>query len=89
MEAPLCIVESISILTNTILVQETDMLCVLPRDVADHYARGGWLRTLPVKLPAPSGPVGVITAAGRALPPAASDLLQALRETAREVASEA
>lgn len=86
-EAPLCIVESVSILTNTMLVQETDMLGVLPRDVAEHYARVGMVRILSVKLPAPSGPVGVITAAGRPLPPAATDLIQALRETAHEVTS--
>ena len=86
-EPPLCIVESLSILTNTMLVQETDMLGVLPRDVAEHYARIGALRVLPVKVPAPSGPVGVITLAGRPLPPAATDLVQALRDTAREVAS--
>ena len=86
-EPPVSIVESISILTNTMLVQETDMLGVLPRDVAEHYARSGAIRVLPVKLPPPSGPVGVITVSGRPLPPAAIDLLQALRETAREVAS--
>jgi DNA-binding transcriptional LysR family regulator len=84
-EPPLSIVESMSILTNTMLVQETDTLCVLPRDLAQHYARAGGVRVLGVKLPAPSGPVGVITAAGRALPPAASDLVQALRDTAREL----
>jgi len=86
-EPPVSIVESISILTNTMLVQETDMLGVLPRDVAEHYERSGALRVLPVKLPPPSGPVGIITAAGRPLPPAAVDLVQALRETAKEVAS--
>jgi DNA-binding transcriptional LysR family regulator len=86
-EPPLSIVESVSILTNTMLVQETDMLGVLPRDVAEHYARLGMVRVLPVKLPAPSGPVGVITAVGRPLPTAATDLVQALRETAREMTS--
>jgi DNA-binding transcriptional LysR family regulator len=86
-EPPICIVESASILTNTMLVQETDMLGVLPRAVAEHYVRNGAVRILPVKLPPPSGPVGVITAAGRPLPQAATDLVQALRETAREVAS--
>jgi DNA-binding transcriptional LysR family regulator len=84
---PLSIVESMSILTNITLVRETDMLCVLPRDVARHYARSDGVRILDVKLPAPSGPVGIITAAGRALPPAASDLVQALREAARDVAA--
>lgn len=88
-QPPSSVVESGSILTNTMLVQETDMLGVLPRDVAQHYARSGALRILPVKLPAPSGPVGIITASGRPMPPAAVDLVQALRETAKEVASKA
>ncbi len=83
-EPPICVVESMSILTNTMLVKETDMLGVMPRDVAELYAGMKLVRILPVKLPAPSGPVGVITAAGRALPQAATDLVQALREAARE-----
>jgi DNA-binding transcriptional LysR family regulator len=62
------------------------MLGVMPRDVAREYAALGLLRILPVKLPPPSGPVGVITAIGRPLPPAAADLVQALRETARAAA---
>jgi DNA-binding transcriptional LysR family regulator len=84
-EPPTSIVESVSILTNTMLVQETDMLGVLPRDTAEHNARDGRIRILPVTLPAPSGPVGIITASGRPLPPAAVDLVQALREIAAEV----
>ncbi len=83
-EPPLRVVESMSILTNTMLVQETDTLGVMPRDVAELYAGVGLVRILPVRLPAPSGPVGVITAAGRPLPPAATDLIQALREAALE-----
>jgi DNA-binding transcriptional LysR family regulator len=86
-EPPLCIVESMSILTNTMLVKETDMLGVMPRDVAELYAGIGLVRIMPVKLPAPSGPVGVITAAGRALPPAGTDLVQALKEAAGEARS--
>ena len=84
-EPPTSIVESVSILANTMLVQETDMLGVLPRDTAERNARDGRIRILPVTLPAPSGPVGIITASGRPLPPAAVDLVQALRETAAEV----
>ena len=82
-EPPLRLVESMSILVNTTLVQETDMLSVMPRDVAAHYARLGRVDVLPVKLPPPSGPVGVITMPGRLLPPATTDLVQALREAAR------
>jgi DNA-binding transcriptional LysR family regulator len=80
---PQRLVESVSIAVNKMLVQKSDMLGVMPRDVAREYAALGLLRVLPVKLPPPSGPVGVITAIGHPLPPAAADLVQALREVAR------
>ena len=83
---PRQLVESVSIAVNKMLVQKTDMLGVMPRDVAREYAALGLLRVLPVKLPPPSGPVGVITAIGRPLPPAALELMQALREVARAAA---
>ena len=88
-EPPQRIVESLSILTNKMLVQETDMLAVMPLDIAQHYASLGGITVLPVTLPPPSGPVGVITALGRPLPAAATDLLQCLREVARDVTQEA
>lgn len=80
---PRRLVESVSIAVNKMLVQRSDMLGVMPRDVAREYAALGLVRILPVKLPPPSGPVGVITAIGRPLPPAAADLMQALREMGR------
>lgn len=80
---PRRLVESVSIAVNRMLVQKSDMLGVMPRDVAREYAALGLLCVLPVKLPPPSGPVGVITAIGRPLPPAGADLVQALREGAR------
>ena len=80
---PRRLVESVSIAVNKMLVQKSDLLGVMPRDVAREYAALGLLRVLPVKLPAPSGPVGVITAVGRPLTPAAAALLQALREVRR------
>ena len=81
-EPPQRIVESLSILSNIMMVQETDMLAVMPGRVATHYAGLGEIRILPVKPPALSGPVGVITLVGRPLTPAAMDLIQALREAA-------
>jgi DNA-binding transcriptional LysR family regulator len=83
-EPPRRIVESLSILTNRMLVQETDMLAVMPGRVAAHYVDLGEIRILPVKPPALSGPVGVITLLGRPLTPAAMDLVQALREATLE-----
>ncbi len=83
-EPPRRIVESLSVLVNKMLLQETDMLGVMPRTVAQQYAALGMVRALPVKLPAPSGPVGVITLASRPPSAAAADFLQSLREAARD-----
>jgi DNA-binding transcriptional LysR family regulator len=83
---PRRLVESVSVAVNKMLVQRSDMLGVMPRDVAREYAALGLLRILPVKLPPPSGPVGVITAIGRPLQAATAALIQALRETARAAA---
>jgi len=80
---PRRLVESVSVVVNKMLVQRSDMLGVMPRTVAREYAALGLLRILPVKLPPPSGPVGVITAVGRPLPPGGAELIQALREAAR------
>lgn len=81
-EPPTRIVESMSILANTMLVQETDMLAVMPGRVAEHYVELGEICILPVKPPALSGPVGIITLIGRSLTPAAMDFVQALRDIA-------
>ena len=73
-----------SVAVNRMLVQRSDLLGVMPRTVAREYAALGLLRILPLKLPQPTGPVGVITAAGRPLPPGGAELVQALREAARQ-----
>lgn len=82
LEPPRRIVESMSILTNKTLLQETDMLGIMPRAVARHYAELGILTVLDVALPPPSGPVGVATVPGRAVGTAVSDFLLALRKVA-------
>lgn len=82
-EPPQRIVESRSVATNQTLLRETDMLGVVPDSLARQYADLGILRVLPVRLPAPSGPVGAITVIGRPLPPGTSDLLDELRKAAQ------
>ena len=85
-EPPSQVVESVSVPVNKLLLQESDMLGVMPYTVAQQYAADGALRILPTQLPPPSGPVGVVTARDR-VSPAAAEFLQALREVAREAAS--
>jgi len=81
-QPPRRIIESLSLSTNKRIVEMSDALAAMPRDIARDYAAAGVLKILPVELPAPSGPVGAVTLANRPLPPAAGEFLQALRETA-------
>ena len=83
-EPPQHLVESLSVLVNARLLQESDMLGVMPHSVAQQYADAGTLRILPTRLPPPSGPVGVISAAGPQSPAAAA-FLSTLRETVHEL----
>ena len=82
-EPPAQLVESMSILTNTTLLQESDMLAVMPLNIARQYAKAGTLALVRVPLPLPSGPVGIITRADQAPVPALDDLIAALRATGR------
>ena len=85
-EPPSRLVESVSILTNAALLQQTDMLGVMPINVARHYAGAGALAVLDVVLPPPSGPVGTITRAGTGSNPVLEQLLQALRDAGAAIA---
>jgi DNA-binding transcriptional LysR family regulator len=84
-DPPRDLVESVSLAVNKMLVQKSDRLAVMPRDVAREYAAQGLVRVLPARLPPPSGPVGLISAAGRPLSEAAAALAQELRSAARQV----
>jgi DNA-binding transcriptional LysR family regulator len=85
-EPPADIIESMSILTNNALLQESDMLGVMPQNVARYYRKLGLLDLLDVPLPPPSGPVGIITRAGGNPAPAIGDLIDALRANGRVLA---
>ncbi len=78
-EPPAQLVESLSLLTNVTLLEESDMLGVMPFNTARHYARAGGLVPLRVAVPLPSGPVGVMTRSEQAQVPALQDMLAALR----------
>lgn len=84
-EPPAQRIESMSILTNTTLLQESDMLGVMPLNIARHYAKAGTLALLRVPLPQPSGPVGIIARADQPPVPARDDLVAALRATGRSL----
>ena len=86
-EAPLPrnVIESVSILTNRVLLRKSDCIGVMPYHVALDDVEHGLLSILPVKLKSIESPVGAILRAPGQLPPAASALLECLRIAARDV----
>ena len=84
---PRNVIESISILTNRVLLRKSDCIGVLPYHVALDDVEHGLLSVLPVKLKSIESPVGAIVRAPGNLPPAASALLECLRIAARDVPS--
>ena len=84
---PRNVIESVSILTNRVLLRKSDSIAVMPYHVALDDVEHGLLAILPVKLKSIESPVGAILRAPGTLPPAANALLECLRVAAREVPS--
>jgi DNA-binding transcriptional LysR family regulator len=82
---PKNVIESVSILTNRMLLRKSDCIAVMPYHVALDDVEHGLLAILPVKLKSIETPVGAIVRAPGELPPAAAALLECLRLAAREV----
>lgn len=85
---PTRLIESMSILTNKTLLQESDFIGVMPLNVARYYAGLGSVELLDVELPLPSGPVGFVTREATVPSPVFDDLLDALRTVGRMIANE-
>ena len=84
---PRNVIESISILTNRVLLRKSNCIGVMPYHVALDDVEHGLLSILPVKLKSIETPVGAILRAPGNLPPAAGALLECLRIAARDVPS--
>jgi DNA-binding transcriptional LysR family regulator len=82
LECPNRLVETASPMVAAKLLGDTDFVAVLPRDVADHYAAGGFLAELPIKLIANMDPFGVITRKAWLLSPAAQLMCETLEDEA-------
>ena len=82
-ESPAAI-ETASVVATTMLLERTDMLAVMPRDVAEHYARRRMLAILPLKVPAKLAPLGIVRHADRELSEAAHVFIDQLRAIATE-----
>jgi DNA-binding transcriptional LysR family regulator len=82
---PRNLIESVSILTNRVLLRKSDCIGVMPYHVALDDVEHELLAILPVKLKSIESPVGAILRAPGSLAPAASALLECLRIAARDV----
>jgi len=80
-EAPNAI-ETASVVATTMLLERTEMLAVMPRDVAEHYSRGNTVTILPLKVPTTLGMIGIVRHRDRELSPAGLAFLDEVRRIA-------
>ena len=78
------IVETTSLLATTSLIESSEMISVVPHDVAMHYARYGLLTVLKIDLPISLLNLGIITKKGKILSPSVVAFLGYLAEKTRE-----
>jgi DNA-binding transcriptional LysR family regulator len=76
---PASILETSSILATTALLKSTDMVSVVPLDVALLYARHGMLDVRPVDMPIAMAKLNILTRKRHSPSPAAAAFLQTLR----------
>lgn len=72
---PLDIIETSSILATTAMLESSDMIAVVPNDVAEHYARYGMIAVLPIELPLAMANLGLLTSRARPMSAAVRSLL--------------
>nr|WP_314579335.1 LysR family transcriptional regulator [uncultured Pseudomonas sp.] len=72
---PLDIIETSSILATTAMLESSDMIAVVPNDVAEHYARYGMIAVLQVELPLAMANLGLLMSRARPMSAAVRSLL--------------
>jgi len=77
---PKGIIETASVLTTTHLIAETDMIGVLPKSIADTYAKHGLLKILPCLIQHKMEEFGSVIRKDRPLSEAAEYFLGALHQ---------
>lgn len=82
---PANLIETTALLFITNMLQRSDELCVVATDVARYYARHGLVRLLPIELPCKMDAFGLVTRTDRLLSPAATVMLNALKDAAHAV----
>lgn len=80
MTETLDVIETANLLATTAMIEASDMVSVVPDDVAQYYARYAMVAMLPVELPVPMVNLGLLTLRGRTMSAAVASLVQHLRE---------
>lgn len=81
---PSNVVETSALLFITRAIEQSDMIAVLAEDVANYYADHGMVEILPLPMDCTMDNFGLITHAGKLLSPAATLMIDALRDASRE-----
>ena len=79
---PAIVVDTTALLLITALLQQTDMLHVMPAEVAGYFASLNVLSILPIQLPCKMDAFGIVRQRGHLLSPGAERLLRAVRDEA-------
>ena len=84
LDPPNVVVDSVSLQTNRVLLQNTDLICVLPEAVVADDIANGVLVNIPTRHKRGTGPVGISMRREDDLSPTAEAFLTILREVAAE-----
>ncbi|HKR40968.1 MAG TPA: LysR substrate-binding domain-containing protein [Paraburkholderia sp.] len=82
---PSNVVETPALLFITRVLEQSDMIAVLTEDVARYYAAHGMVAILPVPMDCQMDDFGIITRADGLLTPAASVMIEALRQVSADI----
>ena len=85
LQPPGNVIDTTASLVITSLLQQSDFLHVMPREIAEYYRQYGMLTILPVELPCRMDSFGIITRTNQLQSPAAKILLHAIRDIAQEI----
>jgi DNA-binding transcriptional LysR family regulator len=82
LEPPGNTIETVALPMITSLLQQSDMIALIPAEIARHYAQYGMLAVLPVVADCEMDAFGIITRQDAPLSPSAGTMLKLLREEA-------
>jgi DNA-binding transcriptional LysR family regulator len=85
LDAPADLIETSAVLFVTKMIEQSDMVGLVGRDVSRYYAGHGLMAELPLGLNCRMDAFGIITRTDRPLSPAAEVMLRALKHVSAEV----